>query len=656
MTVLLSLGILTAVMPILASNAGYLSVDEIVYHLMTRSLAQWGTLDILNGYESMPSAALSFPVAHAIDGRLVPQYPYLFPVLALPFYQVAGYLGLFVLNALAFVAALWLCFALAGRLFHDRVLALNACLIFALCTYAWEYSQAAWPHAVSVLFVLGAVYATVCALDASGTRQALLYAFVAGLLVGFGAGVRIDVFFAVPAVVLPFLFAARPRVWPAVVAILGTVPGLATLAATNYVKFGIGSPFSYGPKPAGGSGDPMSYLPVLFAGAAAVAVIWAASRPRFRDEIRGRGFVVVGAAALVVLGLSAVPEVWQLARRLGTGAYMLIADLRIRDLAIAEGGLSRGPSGGMVYMGALKKSLLQSCPYLMLLLIPMVRLARSDKGMLPLIVLSTVPAVFVGVFSFFAWHGGLSLNLRYFMPILPFTSILAAYGWRALTADIDGGPWSVWAGAATALVFAVPFALVLPLRGQPIEASETMLLTAPLLLSLGLAGALVLWMPVAGRARAMAARVATGLAMAAFVWSAVVALGYDFPRAWAMRSLSVTVSQQAAKVISHDGILLTDDITPLSRLQDFDKLVLADVSRDDLASFRSLLEFHLAAGRPAYAWLRSGTWQKIEERGLLGANTTITLTDIAGRPFSQILAPPSGHPLSAGPTRPGARK
>ena len=149
--------------------------------MMVRDFAGFRDFALWNGYEEYPSAELTFPVLRTHDGRLVSQYPEVFTLLAQPFYRLMGYDGLFVMNALAFAAVVWLTFRLAARLFESRKLALNACLILVFASYAWEYSQATMPHALSALFVIGAVALTVAALAHPSAARSYWLAAASGL-------------------------------------------------------------------------------------------------------------------------------------------------------------------------------------------------------------------------------------------------------------------------------------------------------------------------------------------------------------------------------------------------------------------------------------------------------------------------------------------
>ena len=110
---LVILGIITLVLAMFIAPAGHLSVDEGVYHLMAREFARSGSLSIWNGYGEYPSPELVLQVVRVHEGQLAPQYPYLYAVIAAPFYHLAGYRGLFVCNALAYIGVVAFTFLIA---------------------------------------------------------------------------------------------------------------------------------------------------------------------------------------------------------------------------------------------------------------------------------------------------------------------------------------------------------------------------------------------------------------------------------------------------------------------------------------------------------------------------------------------------------------
>ena len=205
---------------------GYISVDEGTYHMMVKNFSRSGTLEIWNGYEEFPSIELQ-AASHlrTHNGRLVSQYPYLYAVLATPFYWIFGYRGLFFVNSIVFLVAVLVSYTLARSLFEDRKLALNSCFILVLATYLWEYSQAAWPHAVTVLFVTAAAYCTVRGLKLSRAAGSLCFPAMAGLLIGSGAGIRLDVILAAPALALALALGPSRRIKKTLAFCAGLGPG-----------------------------------------------------------------------------------------------------------------------------------------------------------------------------------------------------------------------------------------------------------------------------------------------------------------------------------------------------------------------------------------------------------------------------------------------
>jgi hypothetical protein len=358
---------------------GCLIIDDVTYLQMTKNFSDSYSLGIWNGYDEFPSRELvGSGQLRVHNGRLVAQYPYLYPVLSWPFYRLAGIQGLFLLNSLAFLLIVLIVFLMARRLFADENLALNACLIFIFADFAWEYSQAVWPHALSTLFVVSALYCAICAIYTEKVRSAVWFALTAGFLVGLGTGVHLSVFFAFPVLVLILLF-ARPRSWRLVTAaFLTTLPGLALLSATNYSKFGTLSPFSYGSVKGHTSGVG-PYVPFVILGLMALGSVWLWLQPRFREIFAKRLWLSLSLVLLLAGIAGFQPQVHKSVDKLWHGVHQIVVDLRIPENAVLEPLQSRSPGGGLLYIGILKKSLLQSCPYLVILLLPLATLLRRDR-------------------------------------------------------------------------------------------------------------------------------------------------------------------------------------------------------------------------------------------------------------------------------------
>ncbi len=177
-----------------------------------------------------------------------------------------------------------------------------------------------------------------------------------------------------------------------------------------------------------------------------------------------------------------------------------------------------------------------------------------------------LPATFIAFFGYFAWHGGHALNLRYFLPMLPFTSILACYVWREIAGQSGPSPWGIRAGMLVAGALVVAGVIVAPLNGLSIAVLEPVLVALPLLLAGGLL-LLLLAHAIAPRQwhNALANASLAGLVVV-FVWAATVAFNYDYPRAWAIRAARHALTNEIAALVSPDSVAFVWYATPPARL------------------------------------------------------------------------------------------
>ena len=588
----------------------YISNDEMTYHMMTKSFSESGGLEIWNGYRECPSPELETTFIFARNGRLVSQYPYLFPVLSTPFYRILGYRGLFFINVIAFAGIVFFCYAIARKLFQDRNLALNSCFILIFATFSWEYSQAAWPHATTTFFLMVSFYLFVCSFYAKTGRTAFLLALASGFITGFAMGIRIDSIFVLPCLIIPFLFLKPYRLLPALATCIGALPGLVILTATNYAKFGVLSPFSYGRSM--DASELKRYLPFAVVGILAMIVLWALTRRPVISRLRRYKRTAVIAIILLAGVLAIIPQARTEVGNSLNGACQLIVDLRMRDLDIKEGGLSRGEGGGMVYINGLKKSLLQSCPYLVVLLLPFLKIIRNDKESVQLTILFLVPAAFTGFYAYHnGWHGGLCMNLRYFIPILPLTSMLSAYAWREMSGNIklDWGRMCL----LTTFLFAILFLTTL----NRVNAQEFPFLTLPLLLALLLTILLLARENFAKLNRYIFPRTAVAIFFVAIVWSSLVAFLYDYPHSRYLRSHNFSLANDAAKVVSTNSFFFTADYDAFSGLVERDLIRIANPGEDNFHDFPTLINHHFQKGHSVYTAFLPWQWEDIKKRGLV---------------------------------------
>lgn len=605
---LLLLALFIAVLGVAALvEPGPFSIDEVTYQLMVKSLTDGHGVKVWNGYEEYPSVELASTWVRPFQGSLYGQYPFLYMILAAPFQALLGFRGLFVLNALAYVVATWLCFRLAMVLFEQRATARLAAALFAGATFALDYAVAAWPHALSTALVLATVVLAARAWRHVAERRGSLAACAAGACLGVGIGVRLDVVLVLP--VLLAAFTCAPVLpWRLLASgALGAALPLAGSALCNWLRWGVLSPASYGPAVV----EQTSRL-VLAAGAllgglllACVLLRWLSRDPRPRRL----GACALGLGLLLCVGL-ALPATRAALITAARGLGVLLVDLRWLPLADPEPAMVRDASGAVLYLGVFKKALLQSCSYLGALTLLGVLVWRRPGERARLLLCAALPALFVLFYARTAWHGGMAFNLRYFCPALPFLTILAAHAWRALVADDGKLQWPA-IGLALLVISGALFASGVLAPGA---ASERAVLDVPLALAALLAllsPAAALW-PSAWRARGVSA-----LMTVAVAWSFVLALGYDARRSHEARAFNYEVASFVADFVPDDSLVFVEQPDAFYALLDRRERVRVALPRSDgFRDLRALSDHHLAGGRAVSAVFSEATWQRLAQTPL----------------------------------------
>ncbi len=647
----------------LALVPGYLNVDEGIYHWMVRTYSTRGTLELWNGWADAPAREFGHRFLKVHDGKLFPQYPYLFAVLACPFYRLAGLSGLFLLNSAAFVGVVLLCFAAARRIFQDVNLALDACFILILATFAWEYSQAAWPHSTALLFGMGSFYLVACSycagshstageqtaarclgsdvtegeyrneLESPSTDSTIakrmsdhsarrsssaivwrkaweqyLPALGGGIVAGFAPGVRLDQFLMFPCLVAPFLFSRPWRPVEGFLVLLGAIPGVLVLAATNLAKFGVFDPFLYGVDPAAPSAPSFS---IIVGALALLFVVWLLTRQRFDGFVRTHRihiYAVAAATCLIVIFLA--PHVLSPLEQMVKNLYVSVLDIRALDPNVAVSGIHRTESGGVVSGGGLRKALLQSMPFLVILLFPIVNIVRGSEDAPVLAMLLLVPITCVGYYSYSFFElmgGGLSLNLRYYVMCLPFVSILTAYALRELDRSCPASTGTMLAAAiiAASIFFLFRFYLAVPLTQM-----ELVVLVVPLALAGSLLALLAANKAMDIKRVSQLRKPLWAVVTVAIVWAGLIALFYDYPMHRRWRDVHQDYAEQLLSVIPPDSVVFADvsSLTPSLYLIEKDRVRIGILAQD----FPGLVDFNLKEGRRVFGFFNVGLWGRLE--------------------------------------------
>jgi hypothetical protein len=330
-----------------------------------------------------------------------------------------------------------------------------------------------------------------------------------------------------------------------------------------------------------------------------------------------------------------------------------VADLRIRPNAYPV----LDQSTAIVYAGALKKALLQSAPFLVLVVVPILRARRELELRTRVAWLLVVPVCMIGFFGVFVWHGGMCINLRYLLSALPFLCVLCAFALRDL---IESAPRGWWIVAALPVVPAFAFYVTVHDTSMLVidQAQETSILTVPLVIALALLAALILRHLVRSPATTLLALALTGAAVG---WT----LGASLEDArWAQerRSTNYAVSECVAGRISDHSLIIAEAPDAAygvaARRRD---VRIATPIFDTFATTRELIAAQLTHGQHAYAVAGPMMWKLLRWYGVLDGYAVDSIARIghfvlgeirpvrAGEPLGGLIADIKGWPASCGP-------
>lgn len=637
-----------AILAALLVVPGYLAIDEVIYHWMALEVPHTGGLEVRTGYREFPSTEYAHNFLPVHDGHTVPQYPYLFPLLAAPLVRAFGLTGLILLNFASFPVLLWLTWRLARTLFAGERVAWYACGLLVLGGYAWEYSLAVWPQVVSMALGAAALLCGAQALFTPGPRARSRSAFVAGILVGLNLGVRIDTLWLPVALVLAFALARPWRPREIMFLALGCLPGAAVLAATNLAKFGTLSPFSYGMESK--TRVPLPSPLVILIPAAVLAAGWILTRARTWPWTSKHRRSLAVAALLVPAVLFGVPATRALAAKLGGNLWYKFIDATSCDRLLKGAALRRTPGGGMVYLESLKQAWMQGMPWLAALLAPLLALGsrgvrrrlagpradlagaeieiegRSPSPAAALAFLFLPVLTLGGMMALVRFHGGLSLNQRYLLPLLPFVSLLGGWALVGLTQAGVRWPRPVVCGGILALTSAA--LVILVWRVVPrVEQQVFLLMRVPLILAGVVAAGTLLLLAAGGRVRRLAALGLGPVLVVAVSWSFAVSFLYDLPRHRRQRISNLEVARVVKSVVPPGSAFFSDPyLDPFYALIEVPQVRLLFPSRDKYRDFPAIVDFHLQAGRPVYGVFRLGDWRKLMGGPLAGKTSTPVYT------------------------------
>jgi hypothetical protein len=293
------------------------------------------------------------------------------------------------------------------------------------CTFFSTYAFAVWPHMLSALIVMFALLMAVYA-GASNLKAALL----AGLAVGLGQSIRIDMIVFAPAIIVWLrVFSDDHSRRPALVFLGGLVFGLVVASALNFLKSGYVNPFTY--QNSLDVNDPALYAGMgILAGIAATGVIVFDARSMVK---RGADFARIHPAKIFCLVAFAAALFYEPVAALIKGYWVTLVDSQAYEFLDRQSGIERNDAGWLVFYGVNKKALLQSTPFAALMLVPLIRLLQGRATALEWLAWIVLGGIST-LFSFNQLDSGLAFNARLFVPVLPLIVVLAVSGLSELMA------------------------------------------------------------------------------------------------------------------------------------------------------------------------------------------------------------------------------
>jgi hypothetical protein len=437
---LLGLSALILIAAFIASP-GFFLIDDAVYYLGARAIAEYGSLGLDNGYHLFHSESLRLSLL--IDGPqgLTPQYPAGSALLAAPLLPFMGARAFVLINAMSAILTLFTVRKICLGQFKSETVWRITLLLLVAGSFWLEYAVGIWPHMLSTFFAVQAYWLALRHLESGGEsrRDAIL----AGLFAGAGILFRLDAILAVPAIGMILLIYAprfiRSCFWFSV----GVLPSLALASWFSYLKFGSANPISYGQS--GGNTDVAAHLPLIAALCIAVGalVFWRKSGWRPGRKVTIASLLVFSAAVI------AVPAASGLLLKFGKGFWALVVDMRIVE--DHRFGVQPGPGGTVIFWFLIKKALGQSMPWIGLTAMLLTSgVPRGERRAVVTLLIFTM--VMTLPYILLSWHGGGCSNMRYFLPVLPALSIVCARIveelWRSVPNAVLFATAGVWAALA----------------------------------------------------------------------------------------------------------------------------------------------------------------------------------------------------------------
>lgn len=238
-----------------------------------------------------------------------------------------------------------------------------------------------------------------------------------------------------------------------------------------------------------------------------------------------------------------------------------------------------------------------------------------------------VPANFLGIFGYLAWHGGLCWNMRYLNPALPFLAILTSHEVLRLVGHVPIRRLTFRVGVALLwMLLAMAFASTLFKPNQ----QETLLLNGSLAIAGSLLAVQAAEVLVASRRIAFDLGKVLGWLLAfCLIWSSALTVYVEYPIESAVRHYMLTAARRIQPNILPCAVIMTYWPDPVWGLLETDrKPIIADYTLAPPQQAVELVE-RAISHHPIY-WIMPGFASNLTSRAAFNAlksrNIRIDLT------------------------------
>ena len=561
---------------------GLFSIDDVTYFLMAHSLARHHSFSIWNGYDEFKTTCFGIFEPVYYKNKMYGKYPPIYPIVAYPFYSLFGLKGLFYINIISFALTIFILYKFSNLLFNNPKLSLSVISVYSLCTFSFEYAVGLWPHMLSVFLSLSAYLSfELSFLDDIRKKSFLI---LSGLLTGISVGIRLQNIITAGIISLTILMFSKERLKNLFSFLLGLLPVITFIGYINHNRFGSIDPFSYGHYKGRNIKIYLDYPELLLLFVSFFLFFYLAFR--FKEIIltKSRSFLkpVISIISISVLIFLLADSRWTFFNFV-KNFYANLIDLSL----YFNQDLIHGQRADIAYFGHIKKSILQSCPFIILcFLSPWIMKKESfDKRKLFLLSASFfLQLMFISAFFF---HGGYAFNVRYGLELLPFAVILCCYTIK----DIKIKQSQI----ILAVIFSILIAAQNRLLSNQVLLKQISILYLPLLLSV----ILIFLFFLNTRSKNSTARYLLGLiVLLSFTYGMAMALSEDFLGSRRIRNGHKNVADELNKEIRNDSLIImeVDKTVDIAAIKAVKKVRIAYKSK----RYTDLINFYLKKHIPVY--------------------------------------------------------